>query len=180
MISVGELGTDAVTVETKLTEVLETAQKWNAVLLLDECDIFLEKRNAEDMERNAVVSVFLRCVEYYQGILFLTTNRVKDLDPAFFSRISLPIHYDALTATGRESIWYSHLVGHGVKSDLAEELAGFMRISDLNGRQIKNCVRLAVATAETQHRTVTSKDLTMVTNYLEDFIECSKEEVTEA
>lgn len=27
--------------------------------------------------------IFLRTLEYYKGILFLITNRVKDIDPAF-------------------------------------------------------------------------------------------------
>jgi hypothetical protein len=169
MISVGELGTHAQEVETKLTEVLETAQKWNAVLLLDECDIFLEKRQEDDMERNAVVSVFLRCVEYYQGILFLTTNRVKDLDPAFFSRISLPIHYDALDLTGRRSIWESHLKGHGVREDLAEQLADQIYTKALNGRQIKNCARLSTALAAKEGREVSYEDILSVVSYLSDF-----------
>jgi hypothetical protein len=171
MVSVGELGTNAVDVERQLTDVLETAQKWNAVLLLDECDIFLEKRTEDDMERNAVVSVFLRCVEYYQGILFLTTNRVKDLDPAFFSRISLPIHYQELASDGRQTIWFNHLLGHGVGEELANELARMMRSHSLNGRQIKNCIRLAVATAHKEGREVGYDDLIRVVNYLNDFIE---------
>ncbi|KAI9930638.1 hypothetical protein MW887_011393 [Aspergillus wentii] len=34
-----------------------------------------EGRDRTDIERNAMVSVFLRILEYYSGILFLTTNR---------------------------------------------------------------------------------------------------------
>ncbi len=30
-----------------------------------------------DIHRNALVSIFLRQLEYFQGILFLTTNRVE-------------------------------------------------------------------------------------------------------
>ncbi|XHG04116.1 hypothetical protein AWENTII_007396 [Aspergillus wentii] len=45
-----------------------------------------EGRDRTDIERNAMVSVFLRILEYYSGILFLTTNRVGALDEAFRSR----------------------------------------------------------------------------------------------
>lgn len=38
-----------------------------AVVLLDEADIFLEERTLSDLKRNALVSVFLRVLEYYSG-----------------------------------------------------------------------------------------------------------------
>lgn len=47
-----------------------------AVVLLDEADVFLEERDVRDLNRNALVSVFLRALEYYEGILILTSNRV--------------------------------------------------------------------------------------------------------
>lgn len=46
------------------------------VVLLDEADVFLEERDMKDLKRNALVSVFLRALEYYDGILMLTSNRV--------------------------------------------------------------------------------------------------------
>jgi len=59
------------------------------VLLLDEADIFMEQRSESDIKRNAMVGIFIRLLEYYQGILFLTTNRSGGLDQAFASRISV-------------------------------------------------------------------------------------------
>lgn len=47
------------------------------VVLLDESEVFLEERTQADLERNALVSVFLRALEYYDGILILTSNRGK-------------------------------------------------------------------------------------------------------
>ena len=42
--------------------------RWNALVLLDEADVFLEKRTSEgSITRNAMVSVMLRLVEYFQG-----------------------------------------------------------------------------------------------------------------
>jgi SpoVK/Ycf46/Vps4 family AAA+-type ATPase len=59
-VSVGELGTKTETLETKLRDILEVASVWNAVILIDEADIFLEKRADSDIERNAMVGIFLR------------------------------------------------------------------------------------------------------------------------
>lgn len=80
-------------VEKNLNHNFRLAYKWGCVLLLDEADIFLAKRNKSDLRRNAVTSVFLRSLEYYAGILFLTTNRVGSIDPAFKSRIQLSLYF---------------------------------------------------------------------------------------
>jgi hypothetical protein len=53
--------------EKKLQTVLEIATNWEAVILIDEADIFLEARNDNDIVRNAMVGVFLRLLEYHQG-----------------------------------------------------------------------------------------------------------------
>ena len=84
-IGAGELGVSAGEVEIKLIPILELARTWNAVLLLDEADVFLQCRDHVDLSRNAVISVFLRQLEYFQGILILTTNRIAEFDPAFES-----------------------------------------------------------------------------------------------
>lgn len=56
MMSAGDLGLDSRTVESSLSNVLEMCTKWNAILLLDEADVFLEQRSAHDLERNKLVS----------------------------------------------------------------------------------------------------------------------------
>ena len=76
-VSAGELGTDSRFLEMELQKILDICHAWGAILLLDEADVFLEKRNMHDLHRNALVSIFLRQLEYFQGILFLTTNRVE-------------------------------------------------------------------------------------------------------
>lgn len=77
MASAGELGKDPRYLEAELQKILDICHAWGAILLLDEADVFLEKRNMQDIHRNALVSIFLRQLEYFQGILFLTTNRVE-------------------------------------------------------------------------------------------------------
>ena len=83
MMSAGDLGIKPNEVKHALQNILEIVAKWNVILLLDECDVFLEERTSHDLERNKLVSIFLRTLEYYEGILFLTTNRVSNMDAAF-------------------------------------------------------------------------------------------------
>lgn len=55
-MSAGELGETAAEVEDSLELVLELTTKWNAILLLDECDMFLEARTTADIRRNRLIS----------------------------------------------------------------------------------------------------------------------------
>ena len=52
-----------------------------------------------------MVSVFLRILEDYSGILFLTTNKVGTVDEAFKSRIHLSLHYPHLDKNQTRAIW---------------------------------------------------------------------------
>ncbi|KAI9713538.1 MAG: hypothetical protein M1820_000920 [Bogoriella megaspora] len=143
-VSAGELGVLPADVDKQLTLVLELAHRWQAILLLDEADVFLQERDTKDIQRNALVSIFLRQLEYYQGIIILTTNRLDACDPAFESRIHFSIHYPDLGLDARKQIWKTFLT----KAHQAEDRNATIRDEDLeilarhelNGRQIKNVV----------------------------------------
>lgn len=62
-------------------------------------------RSYENMHQNAMVSVFLRQLEYYSGILFLTTNIVGVIDEAFKSRIHIALEYPAMNEESTIKIW---------------------------------------------------------------------------
>jgi len=149
-ISVGELGTNPDSLESTLREILDVATVWNSVLLLDEADIFLEERDEKDIVRNAMVGVFLRLLEYHQGVLFLTTNRVKNIDQAFYSRISIGLRFGEGTVEKRKSIWTNLTTAADVPGLDLDALAQH----DLNGRQIKNVIKLAVKLARSKGNAV--------------------------
>ena len=67
MMSAGDLGLSSSEVESSLSNVLEMCTKWNAILLLDEADVFLEQRSAHDLERNKLVSS--ECSDEFYDIL---------------------------------------------------------------------------------------------------------------
>ncbi|KAG1879131.1 P-loop containing nucleoside triphosphate hydrolase protein, partial [Suillus subluteus] len=95
-ISAGKLGSDSEHVDHALAQILELSQRWKAIVLLNEADVFLSQRGETDVERNALVSIFLQQLEYYQGIVFLTTNLVSQCDAAFESQIHFTVHYPPL------------------------------------------------------------------------------------
>ncbi|KAH0352941.1 P-loop containing nucleoside triphosphate hydrolase protein, partial [Aureobasidium melanogenum] len=112
VMSAGDLGMDSKHIEARLLSVLGMCTRWNAILLLDEADIFLEERSRHEVERNKLVSIFLRVLEYHEGIMFLTTNRVSTFDPAFQSRIHISIDYPELSPDSRRKIWENFLSRH--------------------------------------------------------------------
>lgn len=148
IVSSGDLGTHSTVLDEKLGRALDLASTWKAVLLIDEADVFLERRSLHDMERNSLVSIFLRALEYYSGILFMTTNRVRTFDDAFKSRIHVPLRYDELPHHSRVKIWKNFMESIG---DAAENLddAAYDELAQgrLNGRQIKNVIGTAKSLA---------------------------------
>ncbi|KAK1675565.1 P-loop containing nucleoside triphosphate hydrolase protein [Colletotrichum godetiae] len=172
-ITCGDLGMTPTEVESNLQAAFQMAQAWECVLLFDEADVFLAERIQDNIERNALVSVFLRVMEYYEGILFLTTNKVGSFDEAFKSRMSMALYYSPLTHEQTKKIWE-------VQMDRSEELSvaaapenesqhvkfnrdeikalsttlwNLQTMRDdhkpvWNGRQIRNAFQTAVALAE--------------------------------
>jgi len=143
-IGAGELGMDVSVTEKQLKRIFTLAHSWEAILLLDEADVFLAKRTSDDMERNAFVSVFLRLLEYYEGILFLTTNRIEEFDPAFQSRLRLRLGYDQLNAAKRTKLWRNMLRGVEDCKDWSDEAyAKLGEEFNINGREVNNLLQTA-------------------------------------
>ncbi|ETS77513.1 hypothetical protein PFICI_11387 [Pestalotiopsis fici W106-1] len=109
VMTCGDLGLTPEEIERSLTRIFRLAHLWDCVLLLDEADVFLTHRFLNDMKRNAMVSVFLRVLEYYNGLLFLTTNRVGTIDEAFKSRVHMSLYYNTLSKEQTREIFRYNL-----------------------------------------------------------------------
>ncbi|KAB2573618.1 Lon protease [Lasiodiplodia theobromae] len=147
-VTCGDMGIDPEAVEKYLESVFHIGTIWGCVVLLDEADVFLEERSDADLARNALVSVFLRAVEYYDGILILTSNRVGKFDEAFKSRIQLAVHYPSLGQTERFKIWSKFINTLVPEEDekVVNELNKHIHLlsqHELNGRQIRNMIKTA-------------------------------------
>ncbi|KAI4604109.1 hypothetical protein KJ359_000237 [Pestalotiopsis sp. 9143b] len=158
-----DLGTTPAEVQTELEKNFSLASRWGCVLLLDEADVFLAQRERKDLTRNALVAIFLHILEYYTGILFLTTNRVGDFDEAFASRIHMSLHYPALNAEKTKKVFELNLdlikermkqqnliltIDEDAILDFAEAHYKGHRYGRWNGRQIRNACQTALALAE--------------------------------
>ncbi|KAK6854157.1 P-loop containing nucleoside triphosphate hydrolase protein [Apiospora arundinis] len=180
MVSSGDLGIDASNLDRSLAKIMRMTSAWRAVLLIDEADVFLEERSPQNLHRNAMVSVFLRLLEYFSGILFLTTNRVQSFDDAFKSRIHIPIRYTNLSQESRLQIWRNFLArvprGEFDKSDdktdgekgelaplVSEKDLATLAEHDLNGRQIKNVIKAAESLAAFEGKSLNMEQLQEVT-----------------
>ena len=146
-VSSGDLGTDSNALQKRLNEIMDMASTWKAVLLIDEADVFLERRTSHDLQRNSLVSIFLRELEYYTGIMFLTTNRVSTFDDAFESRIHVPLRYTRLTMKSRRAIWQNFCNRVPGGTDIDGKGLDQLAQHELNGRQIKNIVKTAESLA---------------------------------
>ncbi|KAI0017898.1 hypothetical protein F4780DRAFT_753660 [Xylariomycetidae sp. FL0641] len=148
-VTCGDIGTEPEAVEKYLESVLHLGKTWGCVVLLDEADVFLEQRSLEDLRRNALVSVFLRVLEYYEGILVLTSNRVGTFDEAFKSRIQLAIHYNSLRPFQRMQIWgnfirrLKELNEDGIDFDDLKDHIEQLAQNRMNGREIRNVITTA-------------------------------------
>ncbi|PHH85643.1 hypothetical protein CDD83_135 [Cordyceps sp. RAO-2017] len=172
-----DLGINAAALGANIKRVFEMATEWDAVILLDEADVFMAERNPNDIHRNELVSIFLRELEYYRGIIFLTTNLYNTIDTAFRSRVSLHLLFQALDRDARETVWRKFLdrlppaartgggggggdrtkLAGGVEEDdemdeegsspgaerpLDDEDVRQLSLWQLNGREIKNAVKM--------------------------------------
>ncbi|EOO00263.1 putative aaa family atpase protein [Phaeoacremonium minimum UCRPA7] len=157
-VTCGDIGTSPEAVERYLNTVLHLGKTWNCVLLLDEADVFLEQRSMADLDRNSLVSVFLRTLEYYSGILILTSNRVSIFDEAFKSRIQVALSYPRLDKASRKRVWANFINmihedgGRGPTEAGAKFCVDYPGIvshmddladCELNGRQIRNAMATA-------------------------------------
>ncbi|KAI0649708.1 hypothetical protein C8Q79DRAFT_1006054 [Trametes meyenii] len=115
-----------------LNKIFGVAVDWNVIVLIDETSSW---RSVPFMIlRNAMVAVFLRHIEYYRGILFLTTNRITTFDEGFLSRIHVALHFDGLPHEAKQAIWRAFLRKFGVIDEIPPELVRSFANRNVNGR----------------------------------------------
>jgi SpoVK/Ycf46/Vps4 family AAA+-type ATPase len=184
VLTSSDIGTLPSSVEINLTSEFKRAKSWGAVLLIDEADIFMQERDSRDLERNGLVAGFLRALEFFDGILFLTTNRVGIFDDAFMSRVHVKLYYPNFTDEQRSQIWQTFV------DKLARERSKDMRLHPdakyylkgkevramkWNGREIRNAFQTAVALAEYDAEKDEEGKTVVSDNHLRAVVELSKD-----
>ena len=91
---------------------------------------------------------FLRALESYDGILILTSNRVRTFDEAFRSRIQLAVHFPPLDTASRCKIWRNFLddlctADENIDIDAIVDHMDELSSYEMNGHQIRNALSAA-------------------------------------
>ncbi|KAF2967481.1 hypothetical protein GQX73_g6097 [Xylaria multiplex] len=144
VLTPSDIGTEPDSIQDNLTKHFKTAKSWGAVLLIDEAGIFMERRSTA---HDSLVAGFLRALEFYDGILFLATNRVVSFDDAFISHVHVQLHLPDFDDDQRQQMWQTYI------DKLAKDRGDCMRLNidakdyirgnevralAWNGREIRN------------------------------------------
>lgn len=97
------------------------------VVFIDEIDAIggkrLEDGQGATRERNSTLTVVLRRIEQFTGILVAATNRQDSLDPALWRRFGMQISVDLPDSDARFAILKRYLHPFEVSEDAMDELA---------------------------------------------------------
>lgn len=79
--------------------------------------------------------------------MFMTTNRASSIDSAFQSRIHLTLHYPELDSVAKERIWRQFTSQLERDETLTDDTYLQLAKRPMNGRQIKNTVKISALLA---------------------------------
>lgn len=146
-VQCSQLGLNPEQLEKQLGVVLARANRWGCILLIDEADVYVRARG-EDIEQNAMVGVWLRVLEYYRGVMFLTSNKATMIDDAVMSRATAWIKYPRPTKTELERIWAVLLAQYEMETPTSLIAKLVETWPHLTGRNVKNMIKLAKQLAD--------------------------------
>lgn len=167
-VQCSQLGTDEEALEKELKIVMDRAARWKAILLIDEADVYVHARG-NDIQQNAIVGTFLRVMEHYPGVMFMTSNREVIIDDAIMSRATAWIRYELPSVERARAIWQVLSAQYRVK--LAETdihaLVEYEKFVRLSGRSIKNLLKLGNLMAQFKKTPVTVDKIKYVSQFLD-------------
>lgn len=169
-VTCSDIGTSVPKFDEKLEEISDYATEWGAILLFDEADVLLQARRdyeCSNLKRNELVSSFARFLDYYQGIVVITTNRVSRFDGALMPRIDLTLGLPPLDRDRRLTIWRNQiqdLFDDGtINADQSAEFCALASnewsMDDFNGHQIKKAVKAAKVVAERKRKELSRREI---------------------
>lgn len=147
--------------ESNLAALLSKAEQSEIVLLFDEADSLFGKRtdikDSSDRYANSQTNYLLQRIEFYTGIVILTSNSRGRFDSAFNRRLDQIIEFPLPASEERRSLWQAHLgKRHQISTRQFNQLAV---TSDLAGGQIRNAVLTGAVQAKSEERLIQFNDL---------------------
>jgi SpoVK/Ycf46/Vps4 family AAA+-type ATPase len=140
-VNAGQLGLNPDNIESNLEKILNRAEKWGAITVINEADVFIKKRG-DTLIDNAIVASFLNQIERYRGIIFFTTNRM-DIDDAVISRCEAVITYKYPDQKKQHLIW--RVLADNYNVEVSDKVISQItaKYEKLSGRDIKELLKLA-------------------------------------
>lgn len=132
--------------EKHLAAAFDTAERTQAVLLLDEADALFGTRteisDANDRYANLETAYLLQRLDRFDGLVILTTNLRSNIDAAFIRRMDFVVEFPVPDAGGRMDLWARHLPPEALAEDI--DLAALAQLYPVPGAWIRNA---AIASA---------------------------------
>lgn len=158
--------------EKNIVAAFETARKENCVLIFDEADAVLYQRTV--MERsfsNRDVSVLLKEMEAFDGVLVLTSNLSALMDTAVRRRIDTIIEFEFPDESVRELLWRKKMPPDAPISPDVNLHTLAVRYP-LTGGQIENVIRSAL-----RHALARTRDPDRTTVLMSDLESSARQEL---
>lgn len=167
-----QLGVEPADIEKQLKLCFERSTRWNAILLIDEADVYVHKRTT-NLKQNSVVGTFLRVLEYYPNILFMTSNRADIIDDAIISRCVMVVEYFMPSAEQQKQIW--RILSDSLECIITDEsIEQIVSEHDkFTGRDIKNILKLCKISQG--DNSITIQHVDNLRKFIPKFIEKSKQ-----
>jgi hypothetical protein len=145
--------------EKHLRVIFDACRRAPVLLLFDEADALFGKRtqvrDAHDRFANIEIDYLLQCMERFDGLAVLATNRKADLDAAFLRRLRFIVDFVPPGATERERLWRGALDGRtdATGAPLVADLDWARIATELNlsGADIKSAAVAAAFLARAQN-----------------------------
>ncbi|KAI0411369.1 hypothetical protein F5X98DRAFT_383861 [Xylaria grammica] len=134
-ITGSDLGKETNDIERSLNTIFNHGRRWNCIMLLDEADVYLRTRVNDSIKYNSLVGVFLRQLDWFPGIMILTTN-VGSIDSAVIDRCQLRLSLPPLNKVAIKNLWERYCEETRLQRYVSESEAKDLKIKigpDLSG-----------------------------------------------
>ncbi|GEM_PF-2030004 len=149
--------------EKNVTRMFELVEEKDGVVLLDEAEGLLKHRiggrSSTDATENRMVNLILQKLEDHSGIIIMTSNLAKSIDPGLERRMDLKVRFPMPEMEARKKIWEYHLPD---ELPLAEDvdIDRLAKKYDFPGGKIRNAVvNAARSSLMNDEERVTQEDL---------------------
>ncbi|MEJ7136884.1 AAA family ATPase [Amphibiibacter pelophylacis] len=137
--------------EKNIARAFRSAQRDDAVLMIDEVDTFLQdRRGAQRSWEVSQVNEMLTQIEAYSGVLVVSTNLMDQLDPAAMRRFDLKVRFDYLRSEQAQELLQRHCAQLKLPEPCPDELRRMSRIKAITPGDF------AVAVRQSGFRCITS------------------------